>query len=69
MAKIEKHLDEQETAARQQGYRKVPRKTKLEHFDWLALYQVDGMSYSEIARKAARPVPNKSSIAKLSKLA
>jgi hypothetical protein len=50
---IKKYLDAQERKAQQGGAQKVPKKIQAEHFDWLALYQVGGLSYSEIARRCA----------------
>ncbi len=45
---LEKYLDYIESIAAQRGFVKSKQKNEIEHFDWLACFQVKGMSYEEV---------------------
>ncbi len=47
---VDEYCDRTEAAARAAGLKRAPRKRGLEHFDWLARYQVKGESFVSIAR-------------------
>ena len=47
---LDERLDQVEKTHQKRGKEKVPWKVAVEHFDWLALYQVKGLSYQRIAR-------------------
>ena len=47
------YCDRTETAALAAGLKRAPRKRRVEHFDWLARYQVKGESFAFIARTAS----------------
>jgi hypothetical protein len=49
---VEKYCDQIETAATVAGLKRTPRKQAIEHFDWLARYQVRGESFASIAKTA-----------------
>jgi hypothetical protein len=53
---VDEYLDQVEKQVRQDGWRPSPTKAEIEsHVEWLALYQIDGISHSEIARGAGAP--------------
>ena len=45
---LDEYLDRIESLAQERGYVKTKTKNEREHFEWLACFQVKGMSYSEI---------------------
>jgi hypothetical protein len=45
------YLDRMESLVRERGYIKTKSKNEPEHFEWLACFQVKGMSYAEIKDK------------------
>ena len=47
--KLKEWLDHNESTANKMGLKKKNRKNTCEHFYWLALFQVEKMSYSDIA--------------------
>lgn len=47
------YCDRIEAKALTAGLKRAPRKRGLEHFDWLARYQVKGESYASIAKTAS----------------
>lgn len=53
---LEEYLDRIETLVKERGYVKTKQKNEPEHFEWLACFQVKGMSYGEI-KKSFKPQP------------
>ncbi len=49
---IDEYCDQIEAAALAAGLKRAPRKRGVEHFDWLARYQVKGESFASIAETA-----------------
>jgi hypothetical protein len=45
---LEEYLDNMESLVRERGYVKTKVKNEPKHFEWLACFQVKGMSYSKI---------------------
>jgi hypothetical protein len=55
LQQLETYLDSVEMCRRGEGWKQVPTKDEVEdHFRLLAMYQVDQLTISEIARKVAR---------------
>ncbi len=50
---IDDYCDRIDSAALAAGLKRVPRKKGVEHFDWLARYQVKGESFAAIAKTAS----------------
>lgn len=50
---LDEYCDRIEAAALAAGLKRVLHKRELEHFDWLARYQVQGESFALIARTAS----------------
>jgi hypothetical protein len=48
---LDEYLDRMESLVEERGYVKSKRKNEREHFEWLACFQVKGMSYAEIKDK------------------
>lgn len=46
--RLEEYLDSIEAMVSERGFVKTKRKNEREHFEWLACFQVKGMSYEEI---------------------
>lgn len=47
--RVKQALDEKEAELWRQGYEPTPEKRNTEHFAWLALYRVKGLTFREIA--------------------
>lgn len=50
---LDDYCDRIEAAALAAGLKRAPRKRGVEHFDWLARYQVKGESFASIAKSAS----------------
>jgi len=50
---LKEYMDRVEADARAAGLKRVPRKTSVEHFQWLVRHQIMGESFAEIAQSAS----------------
>ena len=59
LEQLRQQMDRHEINADLLGLERIPRKLSTEHFNWLALYQVKGMRYAEVARVVQPTWPTK----------
>jgi hypothetical protein len=50
---LEHYCDRVEADALAAGLKRSPKKREIEHFDWLARYQIKGESFASVAQNAS----------------